>query len=894
MSNIGKDADVVNDKLSKNYVSFDAQLRFSVEILPAELTVLNRNLLSPYADVGPDLVAAGYPAIPLRAWGDIDRDHKDAAALRARGLDPAKFSGRHQRTKHPAAFFYGDNKFQRFAHALPPTGDVETWSEPGLRYGVGLVMGSIAEGVDVDTDDPRELELILSFFPPTPVAKRGGKGATLIYGGRPGVPKRIINIRRDVTDPETGEVKEKWEPLVEFLADGQQTVLPPSLHPTTGWPYEWLNPGDMVRLMGRTEAPASYGTSGGKTLLDVRPADLPKLWDTVAEDLTAFLQKAGLPVRLAGTADSAGERQGGRGNRQTGRGDGDDPSARAGHYPRPLTPEAETDLRALLAAIPPASLSPDEWETATRALKFWFDEDAWPLFDEWCQRDPDRYNAKENRKRWDSFKRDGSGGKAVNGPGALFMIAERFGYHGKVRDSFTQEREARATRRGKGGNGGGSLSQGEVARRFRDEFQGRFKHCDELGGWHVWNGSHWERGDSKTPARAMLELVERINADEKGGSAEKNQTARFVKDALYLASLQDGIAVTEKAFDTDPFLLATPGGTVDLRTGELREARPDDLITRCTSVAPGEPGADCPLWREFLAFALRDDPELIRFVRQWAGYALSGDVREQKFAFLYGSGGNGKGVFLNALLGIMGGYSAQINAATVMSGASDRHLTEVASLRGIRFAVAPEVTAGREWDAERIKTMSGGDKLRARFMRQDEFEFMPEFKLTVSGNHQPILRNVDEAMRRRMRLVPFTRKPAKADGTLPERLKAEWPAVLRWMIDGCLDWQENGLILPAAVDTATASYFEAQDIFGEWLMEHCEIDPERPDWFTSSGDLLTSYNDHRSGSGERPVAEKSLADPLQHAGAVRGKNKEKTKRGYRFIRLKEQPVDIDP
>ena len=219
-------------------------------------------------------------------------------------------------------------------------------------------------------------------------------------------------------------------------------------------------------------------------------------------------------------------------------------------------------------------------------------------------------------------------------------------------------------------------------------------------------------------------------------------------------------AVTAEDWDPDPYLLGTPGGTVDLRTGRLRRADPADGITKLTAVAPAEQ-ATCPLWLQFLDEATGSDASLIRFLQQWCGYALTGDTREHALVFVYGPGGNGKSVFLNIAhrhprrLRHDGrhGHVHGIARATSTRPTSPCCAARASSRRPRPRRAAP----GRR---ARIKQMTGGDPITARFMRQDFFTYRPQFKLTIVGNHKPVLRNVDEAARRRFNIVPFTRKPA--------------------------------------------------------------------------------------------------------------------------------------
>jgi P4 family phage/plasmid primase-like protien len=174
--------------------------------------------------------------------------------------------------------------------------------------------------------------------------------------------------------------------------------------------------------------------------------------------------------------------------------------------------------------------------------------------------------------------------------------------------------------------------------------------------------------------------------------------------------------------------------------------------------------------------------------------------------FLHGTGANGKTVFTSAVSGIMGDYALAAPMDTFIESKIDRHPTELAMLRGARLVTATETEAGRYWNESRLKALTGGDMISARYMRGDFFQFAPTFKLMISGNYRPSLRNIDEAIRRRLHLIPFTVTipPDERDPDLPDKMKAEWPGILQWMVDGCTDWRECGLAPPEAVTKATS------------------------------------------------------------------------------------------
>jgi putative DNA primase/helicase len=256
--------------------------------------------------------------------------------------------------------------------------------------------------------------------------------------------------------------------------------------------------------------------------------------------------------------------------------------------------------------------------------------------------------------------------------------------------------------------------------------------------------------------------------------------------------------------------------------------KPNDPLDYCMKVAgvgPAPEGTPCPLWLNFLNEAMDGDQALVDYLQRVCGYCLTGSIKEHALFFLYGTGANGKSVFINTLRGIFGTYHTTAPIETFTVSNSTSHPTDLAGLRGARLVTAIETEEGRCWAEAKIKAITGGDEISARFMRQDFFSFSPQFKLMIAGNHKPRLRTVDEAMRRRFHLVPFsvTISKNRRDPDLADKLKAEWPAILRWMIEGTLDWIASGLVPPQAVIDATAQYLESEDAVGAWIADKCEI-----------------------------------------------------------------------
>ncbi len=425
------------------------------------------------------------------------------------------------------------------------------------------------------------------------------------------------------------------------------------------------------------------------------------------------------------------------------------------------------------------------------------------------------------------------------------------------------------------------LSEDGIALAFAARYAHTARYCHTTGAWFTRTETRWRRDNSLLAFAWARDLCREAN---RAGLAtlKKTATAAAVERA---ARADRRLAVTAEIWDRDPMLLGTPGGIVDLRTGELRAARDEDYLTKETAVAPGA-SAEPEIWLRFLEDATRGDYTLIRFLQQIAGYSLTGDVREHALIFVYGSGGNGKGVFVRTLKGIMGDYATVAPMETFTEARGERHPTELAMLRGARLVVSEETEAGRCWNSARVKTLTGGDAVTARYMRQDFFTFEPTWKLLLVGNHQPLLRHVDDALIRRFNVVPFTFKPAAPDLQLEERLRAEWPNILRWMIEGCLDWQRNGLTRPEAVKRATSVYLESQDLVGSWLEESCEQEPKYSETIKR---LFESFAAFAEANGSHPGKAATLSDELARRGFQRIKDSAGI-RGRGFLGLRVIPT----
>jgi putative DNA primase/helicase len=275
------------------------------------------------------------------------------------------------------------------------------------------------------------------------------------------------------------------------------------------------------------------------------------------------------------------------------------------------------------------------------------------------------------------------------------------------------------------------------------------------------------------------------------------------------------------------------------------------------------------------------DLELQKFLQRYMGYCLTGFTTEQAFVFCYGTGANGKGTFINTIVKVFGDYAKTATMDTFIASHNDHHLTELANLHGARLVTAQETERNRRWNETRIKALTGGDKVSARFMHQDLFEFDPVCKLLLNGNNLPRLSEVDDAMRRRMLVMPFLVAIPKEeqDPDLIYKLEPEHPAILRWCIDGAIAWQQNRLAPPASVIAATTEYFIDQDILGQWLEECTAKDPLAD---TRLEDLFASWkswcekNGHARKSGFPPGSSRSLSTALKKNKAFAGKREPRT------------------
>ena len=418
------------------------------------------------------------------------------------------------------------------------------------------------------------------------------------------------------------------------------------------------------------------------------------------------------------------------------------------------------------------------------------------------------------------------------------------------------------------------FSEDALAEKFTTRYSETMKYCGPAASWYVWFKGKWEKDETavaldqarKICKLASAEVMLRTDLGPKADRISNTISSRRMYSNIELIARTDRKHVVKPArFDSKLWILNTPGGVVELKTGELRPPRKDDFCTLSTSVTP-DPKMDCPRWLDFLEDATNGDSELKLYLQRIAGYALTGAITEHAFFFCYGGGGNGKGTYVNTLDYLLGGYSKVAQMDTFTETRFSKHSTELAFLQGARLVTAQELDPGAKWNESRIKTLTGGDPITARHMYQSEFTYYPTFKLLFSGNNKPIIKNVDAAMRRRMYLIPFDYEvPAeKIDGQLQNILKEqEGPGILQWAIEGCLDWQLNTLNPPNRVLMTTNEYFEDEDRIGAFFVECCDLGLGLRELTTR---LYNRYREWSEENGEYPVSRKRFLSSIAQKG----------------------------
>lgn len=417
----------------------------------------------------------------------------------------------------------------------------------------------------------------------------------------------------------------------------------------------------------------------------------------------------------------------------------------------------------------------------------------------------------------------------------------------------------------------------------------RYDHTAEK--WLIWDGNHWQTDNDMAIKRIVLVTIQarRLEADKlKKPTKEKlimwckkSESNPRINAAIDLAKSMLPIATNSEKFDQQSFLLGCANGVVDLKTGNLLPGKPDQLLSLSTNVLY-DLKANCPRWIQFVDEIFSSDAEMINFFQLAVGYSLTADTREQCFFILHGRGANGKSTCLDILHELLGEYADVTPSATFVSSRYDsaRIPSDIAALYKKRFVIASEIKEKAYLNEERLKSLTGDEPIKARFMHKDYFKFTPTFKIWFAVNHKPNITDLTEGFWRRVRLIPFERQfpPELRDDALKEKLRAELPGILNWAIAGCLAWQKEGLKPPQKIIQASAEYRRESDVLRNFISECCIESEENR---VSASQLFEAYKNWAETNNEPQPSQTKFGIKMTEAGYT--KQKCGTNRRWHYI-----------
>lgn len=412
------------------------------------------------------------------------------------------------------------------------------------------------------------------------------------------------------------------------------------------------------------------------------------------------------------------------------------------------------------------------------------------------------------------------------------------------------------------------------ARRLIHVYGNRLRYVPAWRQWLVWDGQRWAHDSTGQAQRWMKVIARRLTTDAMAiqndqerrateGLARRGESSAGVKGALTLAGTETGIVLTPDNLDADPFLLNCRNGTLDLRSGELRTHDPADLLTKMTGAGYYQ-DAEGAEFTKFLE-RVQPDPEMRSYLARLTGHALEGRVVTHILPIHYGAGANGKSTYIDAVLAALGDYADAADPELLTARTFDAHPTGIADLFGLRLAVLHESDHGRRLAEGTVKRLTGGDRLKARRMREDFWHFDPSHTFAMLTNHKPVISGTDEGVWRRVRLVPWevVIPEDERDELLSDRLKLELGAVLTHLVDGYRQWKERGLDDPKKVIEATEAYRAESDALARFLDQRCLTGPN---FTTRSSDLFTAWSKWCAGEGEDPGTQTAFSKALTNRG----------------------------
>ncbi|MDA1680327.1 MULTISPECIES: phage/plasmid primase, P4 family [Bacillus cereus group] len=405
------------------------------------------------------------------------------------------------------------------------------------------------------------------------------------------------------------------------------------------------------------------------------------------------------------------------------------------------------------------------------------------------------------------------------------------------------------------------------AERIAYEYGHVIKFVHDIG-WYIWDGKRWRVDTKKEIERITAKVLRSLSKSEDESEIKwarmcerRNVRMNSIKDLMPL------VPGAREDFDSHKYLFNVANGMVDLQTGQLRPHDREVYLSKITNVTFDEQ-AKCPEWMKFLEQIFQGNQELMEYMQRLIGYSLTGEIAEQIMVFLIGGGSNGKSTFINIIKDLMGDYGRQTKSDTFIKKKETGANNDIARLAGARFVSAIESEDGEQLSETFVKQITGGEPVLARFLRQEFFEFIPEFKVFFTTNHKPVIKGVDEGIWRRIRLIPFNLQlpKEKRDKKLPEKLSLEMPGILNWAIEGCLKWQQSGLNDPAIVRKATGDYKEEMDILGPFMFECCF---KRDDVQLEAKQLYETYANWCFRNGEHQLKNRAFYRILETQGFKR-------------------------
>lgn len=406
-------------------------------------------------------------------------------------------------------------------------------------------------------------------------------------------------------------------------------------------------------------------------------------------------------------------------------------------------------------------------------------------------------------------------------------------------------------------------TQDSVAQIFARQMDGKMLYNHTRDKWLEWDGARWQIEATRKALNFARDLARSVNYE----GSRSIGSASFCAGVEQLAKADPALSAKGTEFDLDNYLLNSPGGTFDLRTNTLRPHNPEERISLCTATTPTHEGGAA--FENFLVEITMGDRELVEFLQVSLGACLSGAVESHWMMFWIGQGRNGKNTLGDLVQDAMGDYARKVPASTLMAKAHESHPTEIANLQGVRLALSSEINDGEHWNEARINEVTGDANLSARFMRGDLFTFQRTHKHLIYGNHRPQLRTVGNAIKSRIKIVPFKASfLGREDGDLPRRLRENLGYVLAWLIEGHSKWLAAGKRLPQcqAVEAESADYFAAQSTVDMWLSERVQIlapDERNVLALPQSSELYRDYADWKKERGETPVSLTRWAESLR-------------------------------